>query len=358
MISFTAPVGDILHAYRFAAQADDLPDWDDDIAKAVLEHFSDLAEGVIAPLDEIGDREGALLENGRVRMPEGFREAYRQLAEGGWQGLTAPERFGGMGAHPLLAAGVSEIFSGANYAFQMVCGLVPGAVTTLLRFGTPEQQETWIPRLTRGEVLSTMCLSEPGAGSDLSRIRTRAEEDDGLWRITGEKIFISGGDQDLSDGILHLVLARTGATDEGVKGLSLFLCPSETAQERNAITVLRLEEKLGLHASPTCQMQFDEAEAMLVGALGDGLKAMFTLMNHARIDVALQGVAHASRAAQIAGIYAADRVQGRKADGTFAKLDDHADIIRMLNTQKALALGGRPCATSLSPNSSAARQKC
>ena len=330
-----------MNAYRFAAGVDDLPDWDGDTAKEVLEHFSHLAEDVIAPLDEVGDRQGARLEDGRVRMPDGFREAYRQLAEGGWLGLTIPERFGGMAAHPLLAAGVSEIFSGANHAFQMVCGLVPGAVTTLLRFGTSEQQATWIPRLARGDVLSTMCLSESGAGSDLARIRTRAEQDGDLWRITGEKIFISGGDQDLSDGILHLVLARTGASEDGVKGLSLFLCPSDTAHGRNAITVPRIEEKLGLHASPTCQMQFDGAEAMLVGNPGGGLQAMFTLMNHARIDVALQGVAHTSRSAQIAAAYSAERVQGKRADGTPAKLDDHADIIRMLNAQRALALGGR-----------------
>jgi alkylation response protein AidB-like acyl-CoA dehydrogenase len=341
VLPFKAPIEDILVSYRFAAGVDDLPDWDGDTAKEVLDHFSHLAESEIAPLDEIGDRQGARLDRGRVRMPDGFRKAYRQLAEGGWLGLTIPERFGGMGAHPLLAAGVSEIFSGANHAFQMVCGLVPGAVTTLLRFGTPEQQAAWIPRLARGELLSTMCLSEPGAGSDLARIRTRAEQDGDLWRITGEKVFISGGDQDLSDGILHLVLARSGKFEDGIKGLSLFLCPSETTSGRNAITVPRIEEKLGLHASPTCQMQFDGAKAMLVGEEGGGLRAMFTLMNHARIDVALQGVAHASRAARIAEAYAADRIQGRKADGTPAKLDDHADIIRMLNTQRALALGGR-----------------
>jgi len=244
-----------------------------------------------------------------------------------------------MGANHVIAAAVSEIFSGANHALQMVCNLVPGAVSTLLTFGSAAQQETWIPQLAAGEVLSTMCLTEPGAGSDLSRIRTRAVRDGEVWRIEGEKIFISGGDQDMSGNILHLVLARTGAPEDGVKGLSLFLCDRASAGDRIKIT--RIEEKLGLHASPTCQMAFDGTPAELVGAEGQGLRAMFTMMNHARIDVALQGVAHASRAYQVASTYAAERVQGRKPDGTPACLADHADVRRMLDEQRALALGAR-----------------
>ena len=189
---------------------------------------------------------------------------------------------------------MSEIFSGANHAMQMVCNLVPGAINTLLRFSTVPQQQAWIPRLAAGEALLTMCLTEPGAGSDLSRIRAKAARRGDNWTILGEKIFISGGDQDMSGDILHLVLARSGPVENGVKGLSLFLCSKSEAGP--AIKVTRIEEKLGLHASPTCHMVFDEAPAQLIGEEGAGLAAMFTMMNHARIDVALQGVAHAARA--------------------------------------------------------------
>lgn len=339
MTPFQAPVDDILFSMRDVAGAKDLPDWDEELGSDILTAFAAFAEGEIAPLDEPGDGQGCRLENGRVRMPNGFGAAFGQLAEMGWQGLTAPERFGGMEQGPLVAAMVSEVFSGANHSMQMVCNLVPGAISTLLRFGTGAQQAAWIPRLASGEALSTMCLTEPGAGSDLSRVRTRASRDGDRWRLTGEKIFISGGDQDMSEDILHLVLARTGAPEDGVKGLSLFL--TSRSQAGSAITVTRIEEKLGLHASPTCQMAFDDTPAELLGTEGEGLKAMFTLMNHARLDVALQGVAHAARAHAIAATYAAERTQGRKPDGSDAVLADHADVCRMLDTQKSLALGAR-----------------
>ncbi|WP_417278046.1 acyl-CoA dehydrogenase family protein [Celeribacter sp.] len=339
MTPFKAPLEDILFCLRNVAGADRLSDWDAELAEGILGHFAAFAEGVIAPLDEPGDAQGCTLSDGRVTMPDGFKEAYAQLTEGGWQGLTAPEDFGGMGQNALLAAGVSEIFSGANHAMQMVCNLVPGAISTLMKFGSEAQKQYWIPRLAAGETLSTMCLTEPGAGSDLSRIRTKATPSGGSWRIEGEKIFISGGDQDMSEDVLHLVLARTGG--EGVKGLSLFLCPSVVDGARNAVTVTRIEEKLGLHASPTCQLAFDGAEAELIGEEGAGLMAMFTMMNHARLDVSLQGVAHASRAYHIAADYAAERKQGRKSDGAEAVLADHPDVQRMLDEQKALALGAR-----------------
>ncbi|SFQ07582.1 acyl-CoA dehydrogenase family protein [Donghicola eburneus] len=341
MVPFAAPVDDILFSLRKVADVDRLPDWDNELAEGVITHFASFAEGVIAPLDESGDAQGCRLENGRVRMPDGFGDAYSQLAEGGWQGLTAPEQFGGMQADHVTAACVSEIFSGANHSMQMVCNLVPGAISTLMRFGTEDQKSAYIPPLAEGRWLATMCLTEPGAGSDLGRVRTKAVQDGDHYKITGEKIFISGGDQDMSEGIFHLVLARTGAMEDGVKGLSLFLCLSENDGIRNDITVTRIEEKLGLHASPTCQMSFDGARAELVGAEGQGLMAMFTMMNHARIDVSLQGVAHASRAYQVASTYAADRTQGRKSDGSPAVLSDHPDVRRMLDEQRMLALGAR-----------------
>lgn len=336
MISFAAPTDDILFSLTDIAGADRLDGWDTDIARDVIGHFAELAEGVIAPLNASGDTQGARLDNGRVRMPVGFDDAYQQLIDGGWQGLTAPEAHGGMGLSPVVASGISEVFSGANHAMQMVCNLVPGAITTLRRFGTKAQQETWIPRLVSGKALSTMCLTEPSAGSDLSTIKTKAVRDGANWQITGDKIFISGGDQDMSDDILHLVLARSGSQEDGIKGLSLFLCHKQPAAR-----VTRIEEKLGLHASPTCQMVFDAAEAELIGDEGAGLKAMFTLMNHARIDVALQGVAHAARAAQISSAYAAERKQGRTLDGSNAVLSDHEDVRRMLDTQQILSIGAR-----------------
>lgn len=339
MIPFTAPRDAILFSLRDVAGAGDLPGWDDDLAADILGAFSDFAEGELAPLNASGDAQGCTLENGRVRMPEGFAEAYAQLAEMGWQGLTAPEAHGGMEQGPLVAAMVSEVFSGANHAMQMVTGLVPGAMETLLHFGTEAQQTEWLPRLASGEALSTMCLTEPGAGSDLSRIRTRGVPGGDAWSLSGEKIFISGGDQDLSDDILHLVLARTGAPEDGVKGLSLFL--TSRSKAGSSIKITRIEEKMGLHASPTCQMAFDDAPAELVGAEGEGLKAMFTVMNHARLDVALQGVAHAARAHAIASTYAAERKQGRKRDGSEAVLADHADVRRMLDEQAGLAIGAR-----------------
>ena len=336
MISFTAPTEDILFSLHHVAEANALRDWDLELASDILGHFAGFAEGVIAPLNAVGDRQHARLVNGRVQMPDGFGAAYAQLAQDGWQGLTAPECFGGMGASPLIAAAVSEVFSGANHALQMVCNLVPGAIATLMQYGSDAQQRQWIPKLASGEVLSTMCLTEAQAGSDLSAIRCRAENTPDGWRITGEKVFISGGDQDMSADILHLVLARSGEAGSGMKGLSLYLCPAQPG-----VSVTRIEEKMGLHASPTCQMRFDGAMSDLIGTEGHGLQAMFTLMNHARIDVALQGVAHASRAADIAATYAAQRVQGRQHDGSPALLHHHADVRRMLDEQRRLALGAR-----------------
>lgn len=337
MESFAAPVDDILFSLRQVAGAGRLPGWEDETCEALLRHFAALAEASIAPLNAVGDAVGCRLEGGRVKMPPGFGEAYGRLAADGWQGSTVPEDRGGAGADAVTAAAVSEVFSGACHALQMVCNLVPGVVAVLLRHGTAAQQADWLPRLARGEVLATMCLTEPDAGSDLARIRCRGVKGPEGWRIEGEKIFISGGDQDLSEDILHLVLARTGG--EGVRGLSLFLVPA--GEDRNGVTVARIEAKLGLHASPTCHLMFQGSRAELVGQEGAGLTAMFAVMNHARLDVALQGVAHAARAHALALAHAEARVQGRLPDGRAARLADHADVRRMLDEQRALALGAR-----------------
>jgi alkylation response protein AidB-like acyl-CoA dehydrogenase len=342
MKPFAAPVDDILFTLDQVAGAASLEEWDADLMREITQAFASFAEGEIAPLDEVGDTQGCKLVDGRVQMPEGYKELYAAYAEQGWPSLTVPEEYDGQGLGGVALATVSEIFSGANHSLQMVTGLVPGAVRTLLDYGTDEQKSAYIPRLASGEWLSTMCLTEPGAGSDLGRIRARAVQDGDAYKITGEKIFISGGDQDMTDEIFHLVLARTGDSDSGVKGLSLFICLSNQPDgTRNQITITRSEEKMGLHASPTCQMAFDDAPAELIGKEGEGLKAMFTMMNHARIDVALQGVAHATRAHDIAAAYCAERTQGRGADGQPVTLDYHADIKNMLGEMRALALLGR-----------------
>jgi len=338
---FVAPLDDILFSLHRVADAGVIDSHDAALATDILGQFATIAEQVIAPTNRQGDRQGCRFENGRVRTPDGFADVFGTIADGGWLALAIPDEYGGMGLDRLTAAGVSEMFTGANHALQMAAGLLPGAVSTLLRFGSADQKQRWIPRLADGRTLNTMCLTEAGAGSDLSRVRTRAVLQGDLWHLSGEKIFISNGDQDLSDDILHFVLARSGPVEAGIKGLSLFLCPSRIASGRNNVSVSRLEDKLGIHGSPTCQLVFDGAEAELIGEEGGGLAAMFTLMNHARIDVALQGVAHAARASDIAASYAGDRAQGRRPDGTPAMLSDHVDVRQMLDEQRALAVGAR-----------------
>lgn len=351
MKPFSAPIDDILFSLTHVAGAGTLPDWDEELAVEIAGHFASFIEAEIAPLDENGDKQGCRLENGRVLMPDGFKEAYSAYIEQGWPGLSAPvevagQNLGGQGLGEIMQAILVEILAGANHSFQMVTGLVSGAIRTLMRFGSEDQQLRHLPSLVSGAKLATMCLTEPGAGSDLSRIRCRASKDGDGWRLEGEKIFISGGDQDMSDDILHLVLARSmGPDNDGIKGLSLFLCSSQRETGGcNAVSVTRIEEKMGLHASPTCQMVFDGAEAELIGEEGRGLLAMFTMMNHARADVALQGVAHAARAYDVATSYAAERMQGRSTDGTEVALLAHADVQRMLENIDRLTLGGRAMA--------------
>lgn len=339
MKPFSAPQDDILFCMEAVAGAPDLPAYDADLARELLQHFSAFAEAEIAPIDEEGDKIGAQLENGRVRLPEGYLKAYAAYAEQGWAGLTMPEDYGGQGMGNLYQVMLSEVFSGACHGMQMLAGLAPGAARTILANGTDDQKQRLVPPLADGRWLATMALTEPGAGSDLGRIRTRAVKEGDVYKITGEKIFISGGDQDASDGILHLVLARTG--DGGTKGLSLFACTSDLPDgTRNPITVTRIEEKMGLHGSPTCQLAFDGARGELIGEEGRGLAAMFVMMNYARLDVSSQGTAHAARAVDVARTYAAERQQGRGPDGPVT-LDQHADVARMLDEADAIALGIR-----------------
>lgn len=324
-MEFFHPVEDIIDSLK-AVGAESLDSWDEDIAREIAEHFTRFAAEVLAPINASGDIEGCRFEGGRVYFPAGFKEAYAQLVEGGWQGLNMPEEYGGQGMSELYQGIIAEIFSGANHALQMATGLMPGAARVLLKFGTQGQIDHFVPRMASGQLLTTMCLTEPNAGSDLGAIRTKAVKAGEAWEITGEKIFISNGDQDLSQEISHLVLARS--SDDGIKGLSLFMVEGR-------VNVTRIEEKMGLHASPTCQISFDAQKAQLIGKEGQGLLAMFTMMNHARIDVAFQGVAHATRATHIARHYAAERVQGG------VPLDQHADVQRMINHADYLAQSAR-----------------
>ena len=340
MKDFEAPLDDIFYVLDELSGVDDLAHWDRALARQVLETYSDVMAGEMAPLNASGDAEGCSIEEGRVKMPTGFAQAYRKYAADGWQGLSLPEQYGGQGLSGVLRSVCTECFAGANHSMQMVLELVPGASRVLMEFGTPEQQAALIPLLASGQYIATMCLTEPDAGSDLARIRCSAQQVGDEWLVDGEKIFISGGDQDISEGILHLVLARTG--DAGVQGLSLFACRSHLADgSRNAVKVLRIEEKMGLHASPTCHLQFEQARAELIGAEGEGLRGMFAMMNHARIDVSLQGVGHASRALDIASAFANERVQGKGADGQSVTIDQHADVERMLDEMVSLTVGGR-----------------
>jgi alkylation response protein AidB-like acyl-CoA dehydrogenase len=343
-MQFRAPINDIL--FTLKATFDELPGLDFETAEAIVRHFSIFAEEILAPLDQVGDLEGSHLEDSRVRVPSGFVDAYRAYIGQGWPGMAIPETYGGQGLPEPVVSALSEIMSGANHAFQMMVGVAPAAARAIIIHGTQAQKQLFLPRLVSGAWLATMCLTEPDAGSDLAAIRTRGRLVGGNWRIHGEKVFISGGDQDMSEGIVHLVLARTGEDDYGVRGLSLFVCPARReGNTPNGVRVTRLEHKLGLSGSPTCALSFDDAEAELVGAEGDGLSCMFNVMNPMRIDVALQGIAHAAAAAAYSRTYAEERTQGvRPGTGKRAAIATHGDVQRMLATQDALALGGRAMA--------------
>ncbi|MGC2857465.1 acyl-CoA dehydrogenase family protein [Novispirillum sp. DQ9] len=337
MINYQAPLDDIRFVLDHVAGTERLPGWDKDLAAEVLGHAGRFISEVIAPLDPIGDAEGAVLADGRVRMPAAFRDAYAQFRDGGWPGLSVAEDLGGQGLPHLLCASMGEMIAGACISFQMVVSLAQSAIRTIDRNGTADQKARFIPLLASGEWLASMCLTEPQAGSDLSQIKTVAVPDGDAWRITGGKIFISGGDQDMTGKVLHLVLARTGDPSLGLKGLSLFLCPSETEDGgTNGVSIVRLEEKMGMHASPTCQMAFEDARAEIIGAPGEGLMRMFTMMNLQRLEVALEATGLSEVAAQRSLAYARERRQGKGRT-----INRHADVRRMLLTQMAFALGLR-----------------
>ena len=327
---------------------------DTETAWAVLEEAGRLTAGTIAPLNRTGDEEGCRWHDTEVTTPAGFKQAYRLYADGGWVGVGGDPDFGGMGMPKVIGAQVEEMVNSASLAFGLYPMLTAGACLALNAHASEELKSLYLPRLYSGEWSGSMCLTEAHAGTDLGMIRTRAEpQADGSYRVSGSKIFITGGEHDLSDNIVHLVLAKLPDAPPGPKGISLFLVPKflvnadGTPGERNGVSCGSIEHKMGIHGSPTCVMNFDGAQGWLVGEANRGLTAMFTMMNYERLGVGIQGLAAAERSWQSAREYAQERVQSRSPRGAVApdKPADpivvHPDVRRMLLTMKALNEGGR-----------------
>lgn len=319
-------------------------DLDRETCAAVLDESAKLASSILDPLNRVGDREGATLKDGQVHTAKGFKEAYAQYCEGGWNALPFDPEYGGQGMPWALAFPVQEMWQGANLSFGLCPLLNQGAVEAISSHGSQEQKEKCLPHLIAGDWTGTMNLTEAHAGSDLGLIRTRAEkQDDGNYKISGQKIFITYGDHDMAENIIHLVLARATDAPEDVKGISMFIVPKIMDDgSKNKVSCIGLEHKLGIHASPTCTMEFDGATGYLIGQENMGLKYMFTMMNNARLSVGLQGVALAERAYQHAMNFAQEREQGKCVKtGERVPIKKHADVRRMLMQMKALTMAGR-----------------
>jgi alkylation response protein AidB-like acyl-CoA dehydrogenase len=348
-MGFRAPIRDIAFALRETAglnqllASDAFSGFDSDTLTAILDAAGEFAEGVLAPLNRSGDVEGARFENGRVFAPAGFADAYRRYSEGGWTSLAASPEFGGQGLPRAVALAVFEIVHAASMSFGLCPMLSEAAIHLLTVHGSPAQKRRYLPELVSGRWTGTMNLTEAQAGSDLALIRTRAEPDNGTFRVTGQKIFITWGDHDCADNIVHLVLARLPDAPEGTKGISLFLVPKRLVGEdgkagaANALRPLSIEHKLGIHGSPTCVMSYEGAEAEMVGAPHQGLALMFTMMNAARLNVGMEGVGIAERAFQQARDYALERRQSRSpwSGEAPARIVDLPDVRRMLLLMKA-----------------------
>ena len=359
MPAYTAPAKDIQFLLHEVMQVSASPvpgyaDLDGDTTAAILDEAGRLASEVLAPLNAVGDREGCRLENGVVSTPTGFKDAFAAMKEGGWNGLDLPEEYGGQGLPYLIGSAVGEIFVSANMAFNMYQGLTHGAIGAILAHGSDELKATYLPKMVSLDWTGTMNLTEPHCGTDLGLIRTRAEpQADGSYRITGQKIFISAGDHDLAENIIHLVLAKAPGGGEGTRGISLFLVPKFLVNAdgslgaRNALGAGKIEEKMGIHGNATCVMNYDGATGFLVGELHKGMRNMFTMMNEARLGVGLQGYAVAEAAYQASLAYAKDRLQGRAVTGAANPagaadpLIVHPDIRRALMDQKSFVEGAR-----------------
>jgi alkylation response protein AidB-like acyl-CoA dehydrogenase len=359
MPSYTAPVKDmqfLLHDVLkvSASDVEGYADLDAGFTSAVLEEAGKVASDVLAPLNVVGDKEGCVLENGVVRTPKGFDAAFRAMKEGGWTALDCDPAYGGQGLPYLMGTAVGEIFVSANMAFNMYQGLTHGAYSAIHTHGTAEQKAKYLPKMVSCDWTGTMNLTEPHCGTDLGLMRTKAEpQADGSYKITGQKIFISAGEHDLAENIIHLVLAKAPGGGEGTKGISLFIVPKFLVNEdgslgaRNALSCGKIEEKMGIHGNATCVMNYDGATGWLLGDLHKGMRAMFTMMNEARLGVGLQGYAQAEAAYQNALAYAKDRLQGRAVTGVenpsgpADPLIVHPDIRRNLMEQKSFVEGAR-----------------
>jgi len=326
-----------------------------DLVNAILTEAAKFSEEVLSPLNQVGDQQGCTRhDDGSVTTPAGFKEAYSQYVEGGWPSLSHDVEFGGQGLPESLGSVISEMVGGANWSWGMYPGLSHGCMNTLASHGTEQQKQAYLPKLVSGEWTGTMCLTEPHAGTDLGLLHTKAvPNSDGSYNVTGTKIFISSGEHDMSDNIVHIVLARLPDAPSGTKGISLFIVPKFNIDdqgnvgERNAVSCGSIEHKMGIHGNSTCVMNFDNAQGFLIGAENRGLNCMFTFMNTARIGTAIQGLTSAESSFQGALAYAKDRLQMRSLSG--AKQPEsvadpiivHPDVRRMLLTQKAFAEGNR-----------------
>ena len=359
MTEYDAPLREmqfVVEELNGLAEVASLPGHEDatsDVARAIFEEAGRLGREVLSPINRAGDLEGAKLENGVVRTPPGFREAYRAYVDGGWNALQLDREIGGQGLPMLVATPVFEMWDAANLAFMLCPVLTIAGAEMLQRYGSEEQKAAWMPKLVTGEWTGTMVLTEPGAGSDVGALKTRAVPDGGAYRLSGQKIFTTWGDHDFTENIVHMVLARTPGAPPGTRGISLFIVPKFLVGDdgalgrRNDLRPVSLERKLGIHGSPTCVMQFGENEGAigyLVGEECRGMEYMFAMMNNARLAVGREGVGIAERAYQQAAAYARERVQGRDAanpGGGDVAIVRHPDVRRNLMTMRALTEAGR-----------------